>query len=400
MRYTQTCPKCSGKMRVAPRVLFAALILALLPGCGEKYDAWQPVQRSAAAPADLPDRTAPRAQLSPGLSALLVYGVLDFGFAAMLVTAITRARAYRRRARAATASGLDTVLRDGPAEIAGLVELEPAEAGAPVRSFWLRLDREPGIRVRVEPDDQVTADAPPGRVQIREGERVRVTGVLLGWGRQDMGGVYREMAEAPVLRPPAVGPMSIVTEEDGRFASARARWHTRCAIAVALLLIAGVVFVAPAYHLLSLTGTRVTAVAAATRIRWEWVQQRRKKRGVVVLQRIGYLDPYYEIRAQLPLSNGRVATMEDECSEELYSCVRAGGCAEVPFVVSSLTESLYQVGERPTLSTARVTILLVLSAAVLSLHLVARKDRPRDRERWVLERGEGPDRRTGPGTQP
>src|ERR1700677_5375037 len=110
MRSTQTCPEGSSRdltriagplalhapVGVALRVLFAALILALLPGCGQKYDPWQPAQRPVATPAASPDRVdriASRTQFSPVLSAVLVHGLFDLGFAAMVVSAITRARA-------------------------------------------------------------------------------------------------------------------------------------------------------------------------------------------------------------------------------------------------------------------------------------------------------------------
>jgi hypothetical protein len=424
MRFTQTCPERSGSavariactfvlhgpLRLAPRVLIAALILALTPGCGEMYTPWQPVQPRVGSPAAVPHRvdfTAPPTLMSPGWSAVGVYGVFDLAFAAMVASAITLALAHGRRARAATMRGLDAVLRDGPAEIAGVVEIGPGEAGAPVvveidqagtegvykpwheadvaRPFWLRLDRDPSIRVRIEPDEQIVVRTPLGRVrridrdrqtrfmEVGEGEIVRVTGVLRNCGRQDAGGVYREMAEAPVLRPPAVGPMVIVTEAHRKLESARACFHASWAIAAALLFVSGLVFVAPAYHLLSLTGTRMTAVPDATRIRWARFERHVGKTS----QNIGYQEKHYEIRARLTLADGRVATLQDECSEELYDCVGKGGCTEVPFVVSTLTPSLHQMGERPTLSPARMTILALLSMTVFIVYRgTARKDRP------------------------
>lgn len=159
--------------------------------------------------------------------------------------------------------------------------------------------------------------------------------------------------------------MSIEAEALAGFESDRAHFHLRWAVAATSLLLLAGGLIAPRYHLLALTGERVTATAAATRLH-HVLEPTVKRHGVVYRQ--GYTGRSFELSTNATLPDGRVLNLVHECSEELYDCVRAGGCREIPYVVSPLAPSPYQMGTRADFGWAGSLLLALVSLGACALY--------------------------------
>jgi hypothetical protein len=91
-----------------------------------------------------------------------------------------------------------------------------------------------------------------------------------------------------------------------------------------------------------------------------------KRHGTVY--KAGYYIQHYELSAKATLPDGRVVSFVDECSPELHGCLRAGGCHEIPYVVSTVAPSQHQMGTRPDLGWAPSLLLAVVSLAACTLY--------------------------------
>jgi hypothetical protein len=256
------------------------------------------------------------------------------------------------------------------------------------RPFYLRL--EDGRAVRVEPDqrtfvvntlDGTQRTGPKERIrsaEVRNGDHVFVIGTLVeGYDpRAQVEGGYRgAKGQSLVLRARPGHAMLISTEVPTERYVRREGFHGIWALvfALAMLLVNGLAF--GKFLLLATTGTHVMAtVTERTR------EYHRSKNG-------GYYS--YHITARYENISGHMVTVKDEISLEAFSSYETMPGARVPFVVSTASSRIAQVGTEPG-----VSIGVVLFSLSVSLFLAwayaetARRTRPWYEQKYVVERYE------------
>lgn len=377
---------------MAHRLAVTLLLALALAGCRRELDhPWRPIDAPAVVPEPVPaeEGILTHDRMSSGCSRVTVSLAADLPFGGMCLVALALALLHRRRARAAAAIDPTAKLVDGPAVIVGTVETEGDAAAVMVRiaqtgseylsrSGWthhwqetermasarpFHVRRDDGIRVRVEPDDDVALHhdlhtivhrSLTQRVRVAEinaGMRVQVSGELSGAGVLGRAqSAYREGAGEPQLRPPRTGKMVITTEASDDVENSRMRFHL---LAAALLAVAWLIVSASVlydYTPLRFDGRLVYAWPTAVSNWKVWVAPK---------GRSGQWVEEYAVRGVTEI-RGRSVTLEDESGHAMYACAGAGRCATVPFVVAEHAPSIYQIGLAPTLHGIQHMVLCII----------------------------------------
>ncbi|MFO0559930.1 MAG: hypothetical protein U0269_18060 [Polyangiales bacterium] len=258
------------------------------------------------------------------------------------------------------------------------------------RPFYLRL--EDGRAVRVEPDQRVfVVDTLDGTrrtefnqrvrsAEVRKGDHVFVIGTLVeGYDpRAQVEGGYRgAKGKSLVVRAKTGRTMLVSTEVPTERHVRREGFHGNWALvfALAMLLVHGIGF--GRFLLLATTGTPVTA-AATERTR----EYHRTKNG-------GYYS--YHLTARYENVSGHMVTVNDEISLNAFISDDTMPGARVPFVVSTASSRIAQVGSEPGVSVLAVIFSTMASLLLAGVYAATVKStRPWYEQKRVVEHGSGP----------
>jgi hypothetical protein len=242
-------------------------------------------------------------------------------------------------------SGHTQQMKNGPQQV-----WQETARRVDARPFYLRL--EDGRSVRVEPDQRVfVVDALDGTrrtefnqrvrtAEVRRGDSVFVIGSLTeGFDphAQIESGYRGAKSKSLVLRAPARRSMLVSTEVPTERHVRREGFHGNWALAfgVVFLLVHGLAF--GRFHLLTLSGTNVQATVAD-----RTQQYHRTKNG-------GYYS--YHLAARYENVSGHTVSVTDEVSRDAFSDSETEPGQRVPFVVSTFSAGVAQVGTSPGIST-------------------------------------------------
>lgn len=258
------------------------------------------------------------------------------------------------------------------------------------RPFYLRL--EDGRAVRVEPDQRVfVVDTLDGArrtefnqrvrsAEVRKGDHVFVIGSLVeGYDpRAQVEGGYRgAKGKSLVLRAKNGRSMLVSTEVPTQRHVRREGFHGNWALvfALAMLLVHGLGF--GRFLLLATTGTHVTAsVTDRTR------EYHRTKNG-------GFYS--YHLSARYENVSGHMVTVDDEISLNAFLSDETAQGARVPFVVSTSSSRIAQVGTEPGVSVLAVIFATLASLLLGTIYWASvRGTRPWYEQKRVVEHGSGP----------
>lgn len=257
------------------------------------------------------------------------------------------------------------------------------------RAFYLRL--EDGRAVRVEPDQRVfVVDALDGvrrlefnqrvrSAEVRRGDQVFVIGALVeGYDpRAQVEGGYRgAKGKALVLRSPKGRAMLVSTEVPSERYVRREGFHGNWALgfALAFMLINGLAF--GKFLVLATSGTSVMASVAD-----RTMQYHRQKNG-------GYYS--YHLQARYENVSGHMVTVEDEIHRNAFTDSEVAPGARVPFVVSTGSSRIAQIGTQPGVHAGAVVAAAFFSTMLALLYaVVVRATRPWYERKRVVEQGAG-----------
>lgn len=257
------------------------------------------------------------------------------------------------------------------------------------RAFYLRL--EDGRAVRVEPDQRVfVVDALDGvrrlefnqrvrSAEVRRGDQVFVIGALVeGYDpRAQVEGGYRgAKGKALVLRSSKGRAMLVSTEVPSERYVRREGFHGNWALGFALLfmLVNGMAF--GRFLVLATTGTPVMAAVADRTMEYH-----RQKHG-------GYYS--YHLQARYENVSGHTVTVEDEIHRMAFTDDAAAPGTRVPFVVSSSSSRIAQIGTQPGVNGGAVAVATLFALlAALVYGIVVRATRPWYERKRVVEHGVG-----------
>lgn len=386
-------------MTLRPYVLCGSLLALLaLAGC----DPDVPWRNTSAAPYgsscgrdawpynDHDHGTLHRDAVNPDTSGTLSDLFLHLPFGVMFVAAAFFAWFHRRNALVERSFNPNAPLRDGPGVVFGTVEAEAGWQGPLVRvdihqqgrewqhkgqwshnwtETWRNVHTRPffivrddGVRVRVEPSpnvivrdrhDNIIRHNLTSRTRVAEitaGERVHVTGVVVGAAQNASAGAYRAGFGTPVVRPPTVGRMVISAEAPGDTSLARMRFHRNWAVALMVLFAFAVSVIVPTFEVLSLTGRTEWATPTAVRNWRVWVKPKNSP---------GYWAYHYAVQGTVMRDNTAI-TVDDESGPDVHRAVEEQTCSQVPFVVSTVAPSVHQFGTAPYLTVGRCILLGIL----------------------------------------
>ncbi len=425
-------PACSALARLASIAVFVAFALVAAAGCnrsrgGEWIEAPSPrygegsrsVIGTDGTPEDPDAAIRPRSRASVGCSRVVGLVGVQGGLATLVATALFFAWMHRLRSRSQRAFDPRAALANGASVLFGVVEAETdqdrpvisvriqqrgrewqnkgawshqwaeTEREVTVRPFYLR--RDDGQRVRIEPDLAVALHDALSRTlrvatsvrtrtaELTVGERVHIAGTVFGVGRSIGGGAYRETMTEPVMRAPRTGRMVVSTEPPGDTEASRTRFHFGWAAGLLTALMASVALML-SFDAIVVDGRTVIATPTHTRF-WEtWVQPKNGR---------GYWSPHWAVRASAPWGEGRTISVEDDCSERVWSCASAGEC-DVPFVVAEHAPGYQLIGTAPSVNSG-LLVLCMIGASILGLGYwaSAMQTRPWYQKRKVVEGGGG-----------
>ncbi|MDP3277163.1 MAG: hypothetical protein Q8Q09_18370 [Deltaproteobacteria bacterium] len=348
---------------------------------------------------------SPTSRLDPqaGFVSVIAVGVLFTG-ALLAIATLNEWRARKRAAsmRDAVAGKIgplkvgDTVLRgtvetEEPHDVAlamqiypiGFNQLKPngqrAQAHEVVRrvdarTFYLRL--EDGRAVRVEPDSQVFVETAPTsgiagddyrtsrRDEVRGGDQVYILGTLFEGNdprvQSDAG--YRGAPQRSlVMRAPRNGSMFVTNQTPTTRHLRREGFHGNWALLFGALAMVMHLGAFGSYWVLLATGTQVQATVLETHM----------GRGPLRSGLTNHVSARYEN------VSGHQVTVRDECAFPRENPEALADGARVPFVVSTYSAQIAQIGTNPSVSLVRIiAALLGLFAAAGAYALSTRASRP------------------------